>query len=432
LKLAQVFEMKIGIIGLGLSGTAAGRLATALGNEAVYFADSQGSEAPSGIFSDCGLLVVSPGVPPESQLYTAAVASNIEIVSELEFGARNFSGDLLAITGTNGKTTTTELTTHLFQALGVNAIAAGNIGLPLCDICADILLGKFSERVLPVVEVSSFQLERCSRFNAYAAVLLNIASDHLNRYHGNITEYAEVKTRIFNLVPEARRILGMSLSSDNEFKSILPICKGNAIVSDNGKILLNGNVIIDQSETNLHGSHNLENLSAALELVRVYFDAAALFKPELRRAIINFMPGRHRLEKVAEIDGITFINDSKSTNPASTIAALRTLSAPDRHNVNLLLGGLDKAMDFTSLRNFSSYINKAYIYGQCRHKIFAVLQSCCPCEIYDSFEDATNAAAGDAAEDYIVLLSPACASMDMFKDYQARGDYFHKLVFMRQ
>lgn len=423
--------MKIGIIGLGLSGNAAGRLTKALGNEAVFFEDGKKTENNIDSLSDCGLLVVSPGVPPESPLYKAAIASGIEIVSELEFGARNFSGDLLAITGTNGKTTTTELTTHLLQALGANAISAGNIGLPLCDICADILQGKYPDRVLPVVEVSSFQLERCSRFNAHSAALLNITSDHLNRYHGRLEEYAEIKMRIFNRVPVAHRILGMSLLCNNDYGAILPECGGNAIICDKGSLMLNGELVVNQSETHLPGPHNLENLIVALELVRAYYGDQVLFCNELRRAVNSFMPGKHRLEKVAEINGITFVNDSKSTNPASTIAALRTLSMPDRHNVNLLLGGLDKSMDFSVLKNCASYIHKAFIYGQCRQKIFNTISDCCPCEIYENLEDATSAATDNSSCGDIVLLSPACASMDMFKDYQARGEFFHKLVIMR-
>jgi UDP-N-acetylmuramoylalanine--D-glutamate ligase len=422
--------MKAGIIGRGISGRAAARLAEAAGHEFEYFEDNNSipGQLPSSIFAGFDLLIVSPGVPPFSPVYMAAVDSGIELISEMEFGARHFNGSMLAITGTNGKTTTTELTVHLLQALGVDARPAGNIGFPLCDICADILTGKDSAGILPVIEVSSFQLEKCFTFNPYAAVLLNITSDHLNRYHDCMDEYAATKFKIFERVPAERRVLGLTLCESGEFNSLLPVCTGNHITARDGDLLYAGKSIIRQQDTQLKGPHNLENLAAALELVRIYLGDDALFSPALKNAICEFAPGRHRLEKVAEHAGVVFINDSKATNPASVIAALQTVSTPGKGNVNIILGGLDKEMDFSSLRNVAGYLKAAFIIGQCRQKIFDALNSSLPCTLFDTFREAVTAAARNSVAGDIVLLSPACASMDMFKDYKDRGDQFRDIV----
>ncbi len=420
--------MRTGIIGRGVSGLAAARLAQAAGHKIEFFEDSSAAaEKPSyTIFAGFDLLVVSPGVPPFSPVYQAALASGVELISEMEFGARHFDGPMLAITGTNGKTTTTELTVHLLQAFGVDARPAGNIGFPLCDICADILEVKYGKGLLPVIEVSSFQLERCFKFKPFAAVLLNITSDHLNRYHDSMAEYAATKFKIFDLVPVERRVGGLSLCETPEFK--LPVCSGNEITVSGGDLLHGGKLIVRQQETQLHGPHNLENLVASLELVRIYLGSDALFSPVLKNAICEFAPGRHRLEQVAEHSGVVFINDSKATNPASVIAALQTVSAQGRQNVNIILGGLDKDMDFSSLREVSGFVKKGFIIGQCRQKIFDALSGSFPCELFDTFKAAVGAAARNSVSGDIVLLSPACASMDMFKDYKDRGDQFRDLA----
>ena len=420
--------MRTGIIGRGVSGLAAARLAEAAGHKIKFFEDTPCSPEKTSICILAGfdLLIVSPGVPPCSPVYLAALASGVELISEMEFGARHFGGPMLAITGTNGKTTTTELTVHLLQALGVDARPAGNIGFPLCDICADILDGRTGKGVLPVIEVSSFQLERCFKFNPFAAVLLNITSDHLNRYHDCMDEYAATKFKIFDRIPVERRVAGLSLRETSEFK--LPVCEGNKITVSGDGLRYDEKLIVRQQETQLKGPHNLENLAAALELVQIYLGGDALFSPVLKKAVCEFTTGRHRLEQVAEHSGVVFINDSKATNPASVIVALQTVSVPGRKNVNIVLGGLDKNMDFSSLLGVSDFMKKGFITGQCRQAIFDTLSRSFPCELFDTFKDAVTAASRNSVAGDIVLLSPACASMDMFKDYKDRGDQFRDLV----
>lgn len=415
--------MKLAILGRGVSGKSAEALGNALKMDIRFFED--GTFSPDELRT-CSLAVVSPGIPPRSPLYRAAFESGIEMISELEFAARHFPGEVLAVTGTNGKTTTTELTVHLLCALGIDAVSAGNIGNGWSESAAEILQGK-RNTPLAVVEVSSFQLELVRDFAPKAAVILNLASDHLDRYHGSLAEYAAVKGRIFARIPPAGRILGESLL-ESPLRNLTGYpAEGNRISSPDGDALrLEGREIIRQGQTRLRGAHNRENLLAALELVRCSQGSEALFDGRLREALCSFIPGEHRLETVAERGGVVYINDSKATNPHAVMAALNTVGGDGA--VRLLLGGLDKGMDFGELLPGLRFIRKAYLLGQCREKIHAVLKEACECECFDSFDDAVNAAAREAVPGETVLLSPACASMDMFKNYRERGDRFRQLV----
>ena len=333
------------VLGGGLSGRAAVRLARRIGLEPVMISD--GPEVGAGqAVAGYPLIVASPGVKPlSSPLYRAAMrrveAGEAELISELEFGYRALPAPrrLLAVTGTNGKTTTTELTCHLLQALGVKAVPAGNIGLPLSDIACDMLEGRLGPETLPVVEVSSFQLERIRDFAPVAAVLLNLESDHIDRYAGGLAEYKLVKFRIFQSVPAENQLFGLSMT--------LPV--GRRVTVEGHELLVDGKPLVDLTETRLDAPHNRENLAAAVELVLRVVPAGQLFAPEFTRAVETFAPGRHRLETVAVRHGITFINDSKATNPASVIAALNSLPDPGSPNIVILLGGLDKGLDFSSL-----------------------------------------------------------------------------------
>ncbi len=415
--------MKFAVLGKGVSGRSAEALAGALGGEVCFFED--GAFEVEALRA-CGLIVVSPGIPPKSPLYQAAAASGVEMISELEFAARHFPGRILAITGTNGKTTTTELTVHLLCGLGLNAVSAGNIGNGWSELTAEIITGK-REVPFAVVEVSSFQLELARDFAPEAAVVLNLASDHLDRYHGSMEEYAAVKNRIFANVPVQHRILGESLLK-SPLRGLLTLpADGNRIVSPDGdRIELDGRLIIRLSETKLKGAHNRENLLAALELVRCACGNEALFGEEIRAAMKSFSPGEHRLEVVAERGGVVFINDSKATNPHAVIAALNAVGKD--HNVHLILGGLDKGMDFAELLPGAKFIRKAYLMGQSREKILSALQEAYPCECFDSFEATVKAATDTAVSGDVVMLSPACASMDMFKNYKERGERFRQIV----
>lgn len=409
--------MKYAILGKGVSGRSAAALIEVLGGEIYFFADGD-SYDPRDLHA-CDLAVVSPGFSRGSPLYRAVEAAGIEIISELELAARHFPGRYLAITGTNGKTTTTELTVHLLQASGINAMAVGNIGHGWCELTAEVLSGK-KDVPLAVVEVSSFQLEHIHDFAPLAAVVLNIASDHLDRYHDSLKEYTDTKGRIFLNVQPGNRILGASLLHNPPYQT-----SGNRItLPDANSLCLGNREILRFSNTLLKGIHNLENLAAAMELVRCAAGDDALFSPELKKAAESFLPGAHRLELVAERNGILFVNDSKATNPHAVLAALTAVGDQTR----LILGGLDKGMDFNELQNGCNKIKQAYIMGKCRDKIYDAIHNYCDCQCYDDFDSAVKAAIADAQPGETVLLSPACASMDMFRDYRERGERFKAIV----
>jgi UDP-N-acetylmuramoylalanine--D-glutamate ligase len=410
--------MRTVVIGGGLSGKAAARLAAALGDEAVIVADGPGVD-PAAALAGAGLIVVSPGVKPTSPLYRAALASGVEFISELEFGFRHFPNRFPAVTGTNGKTTTVELTVHLLRAAGRSAVGAGNIGLPLADVAADLLAGKLPLDTLPVVEVSSFQLERCFDFAPLAAVILNVESDHLDRYAGGMAEYRKVKAKIMRCVPPRNRIFGRSMNEPSAWRRV---------TDDGDEIRIDDRPFVRFSETNLRGGHNLENLVAALELCRRMLPEDEIFAPAFLDAVRKFHAGAHRLELVCVRDGVRYVNDSKATNPAAVTAALRALSK-ESTGFHLLLGGLDKAMNFSELKSFSGVIRCGYFFGQCRKKIIAELDGVIPCREFDTdFAAAVKAAMAAARPGETVLLAPGCASMDMFRDYIHRGEVFRELV----
>jgi len=401
------------ILGGGVSGKASAALAEALGWSARIVTDAETDRLPG---ADC--YVASPGVKPlVSKLYQQAKASGKPFWSELEFGFRHCQTPLLAITGTNGKTTTTELTTHLLNHMGVPARYAGNIGLPLADVAAEeVRSGKQAAEWI-VVEVSSFQLELCRDFAPGSAVLLNLESDHEDRYAGGFEEYCAVKRSIFRHVPERDRIFGLSFPD-----------APRRIADAAGTFTLDGKALPIPDLPWLRARHNRENAAAALELLLRVLPAERFFSAELAAAVASFHPGAHRIEPVGERNGVRFINDSKGTNPAAVLAAVEAVEGP----IILLLGGLDKGMDFTPLRKIEGKVRGVVLFGACRSRIADALKGTDlameDCGMDFAFAVATAkkmARPGDA-----VMLSPACASMDMFKNYEDRGDQFRALALL--
>ena len=396
--------MNVVIIGGGVSGRAAEKLCRKLNYDCRIVEDGTCKTLPPA-----DLIVTSPGVfPQRSELYKQALASGTEFIGELEFAFRHFKNRILAVTGTNGKTTTTELTTFLLNALDVPAVSAGNIGMPLAELC----LTDMAETA--VVEVSNFQLERAPTFAPLAAALLNLASDHEDRYPGGFAEYCAVKRRIFDHVAPENRIFGLSFDRP---------CR--RVTVKEGNLLIDGTPVLALSETLLAAPHNTENLAAATELILRVLPAEKMIDGRFAEAVKAFRPGRHRIETVADKDGILFVNDSKATNPAAVLAAADAIGRP----LVILLGGLDKGMDFTPLADLADRLRTAVLYGESAEKIGAVLEKNVPC-LYcgRDFEKAFHTAAAAARPGDCVLLSPACASMDMFKNYQERGDLFRRLA----
>ena len=298
------------MIGGGVSGQAVMELANALQINCRLVSDNEVlNESLENIFEGIDLVIVSPGVLPSSRLYNEAVRRNIEVISELEFGIRHFSGRMLAITGTNGKTTTVELTEFLLNKSGIQAIAAGNIGLPLSAVAARMLRGEIAKdrELVAVLEVSSFQLEHTHFLPAKAAVLLNVESDHINRYPGGMAEYRAIKERIFANVAPENRFYGMSMSGKNS----------NGVFSlQNNTLYINGKNLLDLSKTAFKAPHNQENLLAALSLCSCVCDLTRDLE-RLKAALCYFKTGDHRISLVTEINSVKYIDDSKATNPAA-------------------------------------------------------------------------------------------------------------------
>ena len=430
------------ILGFGISGQAAARLANHLQYQVTVLDEKEpavpenyhliANWTPEVPLKKYDFAVISPGIPIHSAMAEAVRAAGTPILGELEFAASDLPCKIVAITGTNGKTTTTELTTALIQSAGLRCESAGNIGTALSDVALELKKGIRELDVL-VVETSSFQLESMESYSPFSGAILNLASDHINR-HGSMEGYAEAKFQLFrnlnrteqncvlnsNLLPQwetcypGEKPMTFSAVSDADFCRI------------EGDLCFRGKKIYRWSDCPLKGDHNAENTLAALALLRTVAGEEVLFSEEIRKTISGFTPDSHRLECFAEKNGIRYIDDSKATNPHSVNAALRTVGG--ERNVLLILGGSDKAMDFRCIAEDSGKIKHAYICGHAGARIEEDLKSALPCTRFETFEEAVKEACDHAVSGDVVLLSPACASFDFFKSYKARGEHFQKLV----
>jgi UDP-N-acetylmuramoylalanine--D-glutamate ligase len=377
--------------------------------------------------------VLSPGIAPERAIVREVLTQSTPLLSELELAYRHCLCPIVAITGTNGKTTTTELIAAMLTGCDKRTVAAGNIGHAFSDaVEASAGLDAL------VLEVSSFQLEKIEQFRANISVLLNITPDHLDRYE-SMDEYAAAKAFVLlNQQSEDTAVISVEAlkwlrkmclpirarpitfsaynkpadlwldSTDNDtIWSRLPECHG---------------ILMRLSETNLRGRHNAENVLATLATGL----AMGLPVSRMREAICDYCPQPHRCEFVAEVNGVTYINDSKGTNVDAVEKALRSL--PGRSV--LIAGGRDKGLDFASLRQvIAEKVTLAVLIGEAQNKMWRAWSKAVPCVRAFSMEEAVRVAASHAHREETVLLSPACASFDMFENYEHRGDEFKRHVF---
>ena len=382
------------VLGLARSGQAA-RAALERRGVRVVGADRElGNDDDVSLLDGTELLVKSPGVPAEAVLVVEARLRGIPVWSELELGSRVLENPLVAVTGTNGKTTTSEL---LGAMLG--APVAGNVGVALSELDGAVEPGSWV-----VVEASSFQLEDIDTFRPRVAVLLNLEPDHLDR-HGSLESYAAAKLRVFEnqelgdvaVVPRGfRAVPGEARRADFEADDPLP------------------------AEPLIPGAHNRENAAAATVAAR----AAGATEEEIARALRDFPGVAHRLEPVAERDGVLFVNDSKATNVA---AALRAVAAYDRPLL-LIAGGRAKGESFEPLAAAArGRVEHAFLIGEAAPELAEALGDV-PHETSGDLGTAVAAAAAAARPGDVVLLSPACASYDQFRDFEERGDEFRRLV----
>lgn len=392
-----------------------------------------GSNPVEHVTSDLSVIVKSPGVPPGLEMFNKAEKLKIPIVSEIELAYAFIRAPLIGITGTNGKTTVTALTAEILKEARIEpVVAAGNIGDPLSGV-----VGKISAQGAVVAEVSSFQLENIHKFRPAVAVFLNFAEDHID-YHGSIEKYYQAKVRIFEnqghsdfavlnaADPRVAELSGQLRARVLWFKAD-PVETGFGVeggmvtlYKDREKIM----TLCAVSEIALPGAHNLENALAASTA------AWALgADPESIGAVLrSFKAIEHRLEHVATIDGVDYINDSKGTNPGAAIKAL--LSFPGRNKI-LIAGGKEKGSDFNEMAAIlKNEVRLMLLIGETSDKIAAAAKQAgfTNYRKVASLEEATAEARCAAKAGEVVLLSPACASWDMFKDYEARGKLFKKLV----
>ncbi len=383
--------------------------------------------------SDSYLIIPSPGVPLDAFPILWAKKENIPIKSEIEI-AYNLSPSkkIVAITGTNGKTTTTSLTDLLFENAGLSHITCGNIGNSFIGE-----MEKIKKNTVIVLEVSSFQLEYIEEFRPAISVLLNITEDHLD-YYKTFSQYISAKNRIFTCQKESDiAILNWSDIHCQEignkifikkiyFSSMQPLDAG--IFLKDKKIIYTGNntvkEIADISKTKLFGMHNIENIMAVCA-VAVSMNISL---PIVQKTIDEFIPIPHRIEKIDEINGITYINDSKATNIDAVKRALESFSSEKK--IILIMGGKDKGFSFRPLKNIiSEKVKYLVLIGQTAEKIKEELKDTdVPGNIVKTMEEAVILSSQKGKKGDIVLLSPGCSSFDMFKNYEERGDAFKRMV----
>jgi UDP-N-acetylmuramoylalanine--D-glutamate ligase len=376
-------------------------------------------------FTSANLVVVSPGVPLDLLPISAARDAGIPIIGELELAARFLSGRVVAITGTKGKSTTTTLTGHMFSADGLKALVGGNIGTPLSAQVGDSTPDTFH-----IVEVSSFQLQATETFHPWIAVLLNLSSDHLDR-HASMEDYAAAKARIFAnqtaadwAVVNADDPQTLSLAKAARARQVQFSLDGRideGIVNRAGVIcdVRDGHVtpLVPLSSIRLLGRHLVSDVMAATTVARI----AGVSRHAMVRAVESFNGLEHALEPVAVVDGVRFVNDSKATNIE---AAQRAIESFDR-GVVVIMGGRYKGGDFTELREpLRSRSASVVAIGEATPLLERALGGAAAVHKADTLPAAVRRAFELAGSDGVVLLAPACASFDMFRDYAERGRAF--------
>ena len=379
---------------------------------------------------NCDLMVVSPGVPLNSEIIKTARGKNIKIISELELASSVCKGNIIAITGTNGKTTTTSLCGHVFNACGAKTYTAGNIGLAFSEIALDV-----KENEYAAVEVSSFQLDLIDKFKPKVAAILNITPDHLNRYENNYQNYITSKLRLYEnqdsddflIINRDNDVLVKSITKHKGTDFYFSLSEQN----QNGCYILSEEIIFVKNEReefrcslsdiNLRGEHNYANAMAVIIAAKLL----GFENDKIIEGLRTFKGVEHRLEFVREIEGVKYINDSKATNVDSVWYALRSFDQP----IYLILGGQDKGNDYNQIKDLVlNKVKKIYAIGSSADIVFNFFRHDVKVEIKQTLEDVISAVNSEARKNDIVLLSPACASFDMFNDYEHRGKVFKEAV----
>ena len=387
-------------------------------------------EFPEELLGKLDLVIISPGVPTDLPIVNRMRESDIPVVGEIELAYELGKGEVLAITGTNGKTTTTALLGEIMKAVYDSAFVVGNIGIPYTNV-----VDETRDDSVIVAEMSSFQLESIVDFRPRVSAVLNITPDHLNRHH-TMEAYIQAKknvainqiaedTCVLNYEDEVLREFGETLQTKVlYFSSKRKLDKG--IYLDDGNIIYRNPdecLVCNVKELKLLGVHNYENVMAAVAMAAAY----GVPMDSIRKTIKEFAGVEHRIEFVAEKNGVAYYNDSKGTNPDAAIRGIQAMNRP----TYLIGGGYDKQSEYKEwIESFDGKVKKLLLIGQTREKIAKEAEECGFTDIMllDTFEDAVLTAAKLAEPGEAVLLSPACASWGMFKNYEERGDKFKEIV----
>jgi UDP-N-acetylmuramoylalanine--D-glutamate ligase len=438
---------RVTILGAGESGTGAALLAAKKGFS-VFVSDAgnikpvyksqlaqlgisfeEGAHSENKVL-DADLIIKSPGIPDKSEIIKKAKALRIPVIDEIEFAFEFISGKVIAITGTNGKTTTTLLTYHLLKSAGLDVVLAGNVGESLAAKVAE------GNHDWYVIEISSFQLDGTRTFRPDIGILTNITPDHLDRYDYRMENYVDSK---FQLVQNMNDLDQFIYYGDDPViteallrKTIRPVQTAVSLSKNDRNIFAEGNTMhfsvngktlqIDQRETSLKGPHNLINTMCAVTAALL----AGISESEIRNGLKTFVNAPHRLESVATINGVEFVNDSKATNVDSVVYALGSYEQP----LIWIAGGIDKGNDYSIIRGAVQRKVKSLIcLGTDNTKLRNAFEGVVP-QILESrdVKELVQMALDQAADGDVVLLSPACASFDLFKNYEDRGNQFRSAV----
>ena len=439
---------KVLVVGLGKSGVASALFLKSRGAQ-VTVSDTKPQEQLSdelpllldrGIAIETGghgertfqgqeLIVVSPGVPVDAPVLQQARSLGETVIGEIELAARFFPGRMIAITGSNGKTTTTSLTGTIIASGGFHTLIGGNIGTPAIS-----LVEAATPETIAVLEVSSFQLETIQTYRPYIAVVLNVTPDHLDR-HRTFAAYTSAKARIFenqqagdfavlNADDPTCVKLAKGIRAEVSWFSRKKEVNAGAFVRDGGIVFRGGNdeqSIMPLSEITLKGAHNIENVLAAASVGMIM----GCSPDQIRATVREFKAVEHRLEYVATIRGVEYYNDSKATNVDAAVKAIESFPA----NIHLILGGKDKGSDYTVLNDLlRERVKTVYTIGAAAEKIESQIKTAVELHPSGTLDIAVQQAAIAAQPGDVVLLAPACASFDQFKSYEHRGKTFKDLV----
>ncbi len=441
-------QQRVSVIGAARSGVAVARLLASQGArvlvsdqqaeatiaQAVAELNRDGIETETGGHSpqvfECSLMVISPGVPSDAPVVREAQRRGIRVVSELEVGSWFCPAPIIAITGSNGKTTTTTLVGRVLGDAKKKHVVAGNIGTAFSSVVLEL-----AETHTVVLEVSSFQLDHTERFRPAIAALLNITPDHMDRYGHSMERYAASKARIFrnqtkddvlayNADDEwTRRVVADARCRTVAFSTQRTLDEGAFVERNELVVRMDGRTVpvIPTEQISIRGTHNLANAMAAVLIGHLSGVSAASMRATLR----NFKGVEHRLEFVREVDGVRYVNDSKATNVDSVWYALQAFREP----IVLLLGGRDKGNDYARLTDLvRKHVRSIVAIGESAGTVEEAFRGIVPLRRATSMPEAVTMARGMAQRGDVVLLSPACASFDWFRNYEHRGEVFKQLV----